>query len=246
MRSQAIASERPGLRMSTRGAALDRLLFRKQALEARASAQPALRDRLRELREWQGARLMRTYADFARDPCHAHAVAFFLSDLYAPRDFDRRDSNFVGALSRLKRALPRSVLELLERAMELDVLTSELDRAVAEQLAPGAITSCTYAAAYRAAGQQPLRQRQIELVIEIGEALDRAVRIPALGVALRIAHLPAHALGFGALQDFLERGFAAFKAMGGAERLLGAIRERETRLSESIFRGDSQALEPHS
>lgn len=229
--------------MNARGMALDRLLSRRRALETSVSVHPALRARLRELREWQAARLARTYCDFARDARYVKAVEFFLTDLYGPHDFGRRDRGLTAALSRFKRALPRSLLELLERAIELDVLTSELDRAVAERLAPGTITSATYLVAYRAAGQPGARQRQIDLIIEIGAALDDSLHKPAVGLALRLAHVPAHALGFGALQDFLERGFAAFKTMHGAERLLDAIRDRETQLSEAIFRGNAAALD---
>jgi hypothetical protein len=229
--------------MNAGGLALDRLLSRKQVLESSGSTQPVLRARVRELRDWQAARLARTYRDFARDARHAKAVEFFLSDLYGSHDFRGRDSDIARALSRLRRALPQSLLEQLELAIELDVLSSELDWAVAEQLAPGAITASTYAAAYRAAGQRGARQRQIDLIIELGEALDGAVHKRPVGLALRIAHAPAHALGFGALQDFLERGFAAFKEMRDAKRLLGVIRERETQLSEAIFQGDAVALE---
>jgi hypothetical protein len=49
------------------------------------------------------------------------------------------------------------------------------------------------------------------------------------------ARLPAYAAGFGALQDFNERGFHAFKVMGGAGVLLTAIRTRETALMEALF-----------
>lgn len=229
--------------MTSGGKALDRLLSRKRALQMSASAKPAIRARVGELRKWQGARLARTYQDFARDRCYAKAVEFFLNDLYGPQDSRRRDRDLLGALSRLKRALPASLLDLLELALELDVLTSALDWAVAEQLVPGSITSSTYAAAYRAAGQREARERQIDLIIEIGETLDDAVRRPAVALALRVAHLPAHALGFGALQEFLERGFAAFKDMQGAERLIAVIRERESELNEAIFRGDAAALD---
>lgn len=230
--------------MSASGMALDRLLARKQALEASASAHPVLQARIRELQNWQAARLARTYRDFARNARYAKAVEFFLTDLYGPHDFGRRNSNLIDALGRLKRALPRSLLELLEEAIELEVITSELDGAVAEHLGARAITPSTYADAYRAAGQPGARQRQIDLIIEIGEALDDALHKPAVGLALRLAHFPAHSLGFGGLQDFLERGFAAFREMHGAERLLDAIRQRETQMSEAIFRGDAAALDP--
>ena len=55
---------------------------------------------------------------------------------------------------------------------------------------------------------------------------------------IRMAHGPAHLAGFGALHDFLEDGFRAFRAMHGAEEFLQAIEDRETRIMERIFAGD--------
>jgi hypothetical protein len=40
------------------------------------------------------------------------------------------------------------------------------------------------------------------------------------------------------LQDFLERGFEAFRAMGGAEEFLALIRERETEILNRLFSGE--------
>ncbi len=41
----------------------------------------------------------------------------------------------------------------------------------------------------------------------------------------------------GALQGFLEPGFAAFRRMKAAQPLLQAIRDRETRLMDALLRG---------
>lgn len=225
--------------MSISAPALETLLSRKRELEAGVSARPALRARIRELRAWQADRLAGTYRDFSLEERYAKAVAFFLTDLYGPHDTSARDAQLVSALDHLERALPRSLLHVLEQAVELDVLTAELDRGVAERLAAGPVTGKTYAAAYRAAGQRAARERQIELVSEIGAALERAVRRPAVNLALRLARIPAQALGFGALQDFLERGFAAFRAMPEAAWFLRAIRERETELNDALLRDES-------
>ena len=56
---------------------------------------------------------------------------------------------------------------------------------------------------------------------------------------LKMLHRPAHLAGFGALQDFLERGFSAFKNMQGADEFLATIERRETRIMESLFAGGS-------
>jgi len=194
-------------------------------------------ERLRELRAWQAARLASTYGDLLHDPECVDAMKFFLTDLYGPEEHTRRDQDLARAWSVLSRTLPRATLGLLERAIQLQTLTAQLDEAMVQQLAAGPVTQESYAAAYRAVGRPEARRRQIDLVLTIATDLDRIVRHAWLAFALRAAHVPAHAAGFGALQDFLERGFAAFRRMKDAGRMLNAIRERETRLSAALFEG---------
>jgi hypothetical protein len=192
---------------------------------------------LRELRAWQAARLTSTYGDLLHDPECVDAVKFFLTDLYGPEEHSRRDQDLARAWSILSRTLPRATLGLLERAIELQTLTAQLDEAMVQQLATGPVTQESYAAAYRAVGRPEARRRQIDLVLTIATDLERVVRHAWVGLALRAARVPAHAAGYGALQDFLERGFAAFRRMKDAGRMLSAIRERETRLSAALLAG---------
>lgn len=220
---------------------VDELLERKLRLAAQATATTELAARLRELRAWQAGRLAQTYADLQRDPLSAAAVSFFLTDLYGPQDFTRRDADLMRAWRLLRRTLPRPALEILALAIELAVLSEDLDQAVAERLPDGAIGGEAYASAYRAAGRAADRRRQIELIVEIGARLARAVRIPLIGVALRAARGPAQLAGFGVLQDFLERGFAAFSRMPSAQPLLDAIDRRETALMDALLGDDASA-----
>ncbi|MBS0578532.1 MAG: hypothetical protein JSR36_04635 [Proteobacteria bacterium] len=215
----------------------EQLLARKRALDACVSATPQFAARLGELRTWQGMRLARTYRDLRREPRYAAAVEFFLCELYGAQDFRQRDRDVTRAWSAFRRALPRAAVDILTRAIELEVLTTELDHAMAARLSGTPITGVRYANAYRAVGQGALRRRQIQLAIAVGEALDRIVRYRWVGIALRAAHVPARAAGFGALQDFLERGFASFRRVHGAQALLTAIRERETQLMDALFGG---------
>jgi hypothetical protein len=62
-------------------------------------------------------------------------------------------------------------------------------------------------------------------------------------VALAAARLPAHAAGVGVLQDFLERGLAAFQRMQGAQEFLATIRRRETLLLEALLSGAKQPFD---
>ena len=217
---------------------MDALFLTKSRLDADARATPETARRLGELRTWQAERLAATYADLRRDPGYTAAVDFFLTDLYGPQDFTRRDDDFARAWGRLKRGLPDAALEVLARALELQVLSAELDQAMLARLAAGPVTGLSYASAYRAVGRPDARQRQIDLALGIGTDLARLVTFPLIGLALRVAHAPAHLAGFGALQDFLERGYDAFRKMANAGVLLEAIRSRETALMRKLFDGN--------
>jgi len=216
---------------------LEQLLARKRELASHGSDAPEFASRLRELRTWQAARLARTYGDLHREPRYARGVDFFLSDLYGAQDFTSRDQDVMRAWRYLKHSLPATALEALGRAIELEVLSAELDHAMVAALPPRALSEARYAQAYRAVGRRDARQRQIDLVIGAGEDLERTVRRAWIGVLLRAAHGPAHAAGFGVLQDFLERGYESFRNMGSARKLLDAIRERETLLMEALLAG---------
>lgn len=137
------------------------------------------------------------------------------------------------------------MLEALAGAFELHVLTLELDRATAARLPdPRAPDATSYAEAYRDAGRWRERARQIELVEEIGGLLDSVAHRPEVGIAVRLARGPAHAAGYGVLQDFLERGYDAFRAMRGAEEFLATIARRERALMERLRQPDTVVPDP--
>jgi hypothetical protein len=216
---------------------LERLLATKRRLDVESCATAETTQRLSELKAWQAARLAKTYEDLRRDPRCTAAVDFFLTDLYGPRDVAQRDDDVVRAWSRLKRGLPDAMLEVLTHTLELQILSAELDQAMLARLAARPLTGPSYANAYRAVGRPDARQRQIDLVVRIGTDLGRLVAFPLIGLTLRVAHAPAHLAGFGALQDFLERGFTAFRRLGDARVLVQAVQARETALMHRLFGG---------
>jgi hypothetical protein len=78
----------------------------------------------------------------------------------------------------------------------------------------------------------------------MGRELERMVRAPGIGLVLRLTHIPANVAGFGMLQDFLERGFAAFRDVRDLKRLLDAVRERETQFMDTLLRDESGFQDP--
>lgn len=199
-------------------------------------------DRLR-LREWQAARLARTHRDLLDSPRYGKGAAFFLSDLYGPKDFSERDNEVERILPMLIATLPAAGVRTVALAVEVDGLSEQLDAAMIDALrrAGGlaAIDEAAYAAAYRSIGLRPERERQIALIGATGGALARLTRVPLVSVALRVMRGPAHMAGLGELHDFLERGFDAFRSMGDPLAFLELVQQRETAIMARLFAGEA-------
>ncbi len=228
---------------------LGRLLERNAALRNVFAATPEMYDRLGELQRWQSERLLRSHADLRASPRYRAAVEFFFNELYGGGDPRARDRDLQRVQRVMEKLLPTDALRALTLAIELEVLSQELDADLVRALAPGPITAETYADAYRRAGRRPDRERQIALLDVIGRYLDDVVRKPIIRGLVRLARGPAHAAGFGALQEFLERGLDAFEAMHGAGEFLATLRERELRAMERVLAGVPDPFEfeaPHA
>lgn len=214
---------------------IEHSLQRRQHCDAQVALDVELSARLKALQGWQAQRLSITYADLRQDPHCRPAVEFFLNELYGPQDFSTRERAFERAWRLLRRTLPPMLLEVLTAVAELQALTAELDLALARRLPSAEITPARYLAAYRASSSIAQRTRQIDLILEIGRHLVQAVALPWVERALKVAHWPAHALGFAPLQSFLEHGYAAFAALSDASAFLATIAERERRLMHSLL-----------
>jgi len=198
---------------------------------------PRRHAQLKRLQGWQVQRLLRTYADCAADARYADALGFFVQDLYGPHDFGQRDRSLKKVLNQWERLLSRRGIESVICALELEALTQSLDLAMIDVLGGAEPTEVTYAAAYRQANRRDDRQRQIWLIVTSGRALDGLIKVPAIGVALRMARLPARIAGVTQLHEFLERGYTAFEKMGSAQDLLQIIEQRETAIMQRLFAG---------
>ena len=214
-----------------------------QALKALRGDSRKAPPRLLEVKAWQSARLTRTYADVAAVPRYRGATRFFLEDLYGPKDFSRRDQAMVRIVPVMSRILPESAVETAALAIELEALSEDLDQRLAARLRPGPIDEAGYARAYRESSTRAERERQVALIGAVGRRLDALVKRPLVFRTLKLMRAPARMAGLEDLQDFLERGFAAFRDMGGADDFLALVESRETAILSAIF---SEAARPFS
>ena len=212
-----------------------------KTLRQQANQVPACARQRLLLRQWQAARLARTYADLLASKRFGQCAQFFLSDLYGPKDFSSRDDEVERILPLMLTLLPLPALQTIAQAIEIDALTEQLDAAMVVQLERDGrieqIDAAAYTAAYRCVGRRPDRERQIVLIRATGDALSRLARKSLLTGLLKLMRGPAHLAELGDLHAFLENGFAAFRRMGDASEFLDCIESRERKLFSNMFSG---------
>ncbi len=199
------------------------------------AAVPTLAADVVALKAYQQQRFARTHASLLAHPRFGRAANFFLNELYGPQDFTQRDAQFSRIVPALVRLFPADTVATVESLAAVHALSERLDTAMAVHLAGAVPSRASYVRAWQATGEPAARAREIELVMRVGEALDRHTRSFVLRASLKAMRGPARAAGMGALQTFLESGFDAFGAMGGAKEFLAAIQGRETALVARLF-----------
>lgn len=225
-------------------------LQRSRAFHADGAA--GIERELSLLRRWQSARLARTHADLLRSPRYRPAAEFFLDELYGDRDFSERERDLARVVPLMTRVLPAPVLHTAALALELNALSHELDarltRILVEELrCRDRLDESAYVAAYRRCAGYDLRERQLELVGQLGRDLQRIVPKPFIHTALKLARGPARLAGVGELHRFLDAGFHAFRHMGAdAGTFLNLILDRERAILERIRTGHPKPLDLES
>lgn len=221
--------------MSPEGQAILENLQRVAEERRRRGDDSMLEARTRAIKDYQHRRFAGTYGDLLAQPRYARSSRFFLDELYGPQDFTDRDAQFARVVPGLVRIFPHELVTTVQALSELHALSETMDSAMGAQLQSSRVDARVYAGAWQAVGQPCARARQIELMMQVGGALDRYTRNPILRHSLRLMRGPARAAGLAALQGFLETGFDTFRAMKGAEEFLQTIASRERELAARLF-----------
>lgn len=199
------------------------------------SGDPPLAARVAAVKAYQHRRFERTYADLLGTSRYEPAARFFLDELYGPKDFAGRDRQFARVIPAFTRLFSEEVVGTVVELAALHALSEQLDSRMGAVLDSSLDGGPGYAMAWRAVGQALQRQRQIDLMLSIGRALNRYTRKGSLRRTLHLMRVPAAMTGLGELQRFLEHGFDAFGAMRGADEFLETIAARERRFVDWLF-----------
>lgn len=202
---------------------------------------PALARAIAEVKRFQARRFQATYADLLHNPRYADAARFFLQELYSDKDYASRDQQFARIASTIARLFPQSVVATAAALAEVHAQTETLDDRMAHAWRADSLATpqngepARYVRCWRQSGDRAARQHQLDVVLQLGQELDRLTRARGLRTLLRMMRRPAAAAGLDALQQFLETGFDAFAQMGGAEEFLTLVRQRESEWIRVLF-----------
>lgn len=196
------------------------------------------------LKTFQSERMARVHADLLESPETRAAAGFFLGDIYGPHDLSERDANLARALPAIERLLPLIALETVAEAIALDALSERLDADMAALLGP-AFGEDDYIAAYRRAGTRTDRERQLAHIDQLGSSLAALVHAPLIGRTLAMMKVPARLAGVSHLQNFLERGFHAFRALRDPQTFVTTVVARERTIMEQLYTGSAAPFALH-
>lgn len=188
---------------------------------------------------WQLDYLLPFFSDLYAQEGYAEAIDFTMSDL-AGIGISHRDHDLERAAPAITTMLPVAALVTLAKAAEMNARVLEINLAICRSLLvddelPAEITETAYCLACREAASLEKCVTLVNLITGLGATLASLVKIPVLGMTLRATRAPAHAAGFGALQEFLETGYYTFKQIPDIDHFLSEIEIRMTEIFERIY-----------
>ena len=159
-----------------------------------------------------------------------------------------RDHDLERAAPAITRMLPLKALQTLATAAEMNARVLKINIGICRCLMvkdelPSAISERDYCVACRKASDLHECVELVHLITGLGDTLRSLVGVPMIGLTLRAMRVPAHAAGFGALQEFLEKGYFTFRQIPDIELFLREIESRMVSIFERIYTASLQELQ---
>ena len=195
---------------------------------------------------WQLEHLLPFFADLYEQPGYAEAINFTMNDL-AGVGISSRDRDLERAAPAITHLLPLGALKTIASAAEMNARVLKSNIAICRALLvhnelPDLITETNYCIACRKASSLEELVELVHLITGLGRTLQSLIHIPMVGLTLRAMRTPAHAAGFGALQDFLERGYSTFKQIPDIDHFLNEVENRMVEVFTQIHTAPLEEL----
>lgn len=176
----------------------------------RVHSDPILLSSIKAVKSFQKERLTKTHQQFLNNPDTNQAAQFFLNELYGEKDFSIYYKDLDKLLPTMEKMFPVSALNIITKALSLNLLTEKLDNQLAEQLGSN-FTEKQYWKSYNDIGTVEDRTFQLDLLKDIGQNLIKASKMPLISQLLSVMSIPAQQMDLMNLHNFLKNGFHVFK-----------------------------------
>jgi hypothetical protein len=205
-----------------------------------------LRKSYEHFTDWQLDYLLPLFGDLHARTGYAEAINFIMSDL-AGIGISHRDRDLERAAPAITTMLPFRALATVAATAEVNARVLEINLAIWRRLTvdkdlPAPITEYEYCVACREASSLDECVGLVHKITELGRTLESLVEVPMIGITLRAMRAPAHAAGFGALQEFLETGFFTFREIPDVDHFLSEIEVRMIQIFERIYTSSLEEL----
>jgi hypothetical protein len=216
-----------------------RAIARSNQLHSQYLDDPDLFEAYDRFTRWQLDYMLPFFSDLLEPEGYAEAVDFIVSDL-AGVGVSERDHDIERAAPVIVRSLPGHPLETAAAAVELNARVLEINLGICRALLVNDALASTigeneYFTACQTVSSYDECMELVRLAVKLGETLKKLVRVPLIGGLLRTMRTPAHAAGFGALQEFLETGYLTFRRISDIDRFLELLQQRMDQVFQRIY-----------
>lgn len=203
-----------------------RQLFDRYLALPRRSGDSAFHDRLLELQHWEAEDIRRRHAALCSDnPHYAGVLGYYLDCLHDGLNLEGMVARGPGALEnarKLNRAYP-----LFANAIEFSVLSATAQDRLVEVLGDSALTATKVASALRKCGDLDLRERRLDVLVEIGQQVAPHISSRMIHTGFRLLKGIFRSSGMEEMHSILDDGFRRLRDVPRLAQTLADIAEKE-------------------
>ncbi|OTG95565.1 FFLEELY motif protein [Acinetobacter sp. ANC 3832] len=224
-------------------AALDELLEQYNALAYHQD--PILNQRLHDAQNWLKERILNTHQELFNQPENQLMAKYFINRLYGGPDFDdlaKQIERLLKYAHKAEKILPENAIRTGLKSVGLAVLAMQLDEQVAKQLlkdypAEQKIDDEMMRLTLIKLDQEKERLQQLDLLDELGLALDKYMRSFIMHTAFKMCKGTAAKYHFELMYDFIGEGFVAMKPLKSAAIFIKSFTAQERKIVENVHLG---------
>lgn len=230
-------------------AALDQLLEQYQQLSYHSD--PVLEKRLHEAQDWLKQRIQKTHQEMFSKPEYQLMAKYFINRLYGGPEFDELSLQIERLLKyahKAEKIIPENAIKTGLKSVGLAVLAMRLDEQVAAQLLKNyptdqPIDDEMMLQTLIQLDQKDARLEQLNLLDDLGTALDKYMRSFIMHTAFKMCKGTAAKYKFELMYDFIGEGFVAMKPMKSAAKFIQEFTVKERTIVENVHAGKTNPFE---